>query len=94
MYVCDINSGKSNIYLPVSRKLASHVSEVTCISSDAVAPNLIVTASADASIKLWDVREANQVRTFKGHMGQVNSAKLSPDGHWVASGGNDRIVQV
>jgi WD40 repeat protein len=80
--------------LKVSRKFPGHVSEVTSICNDAVAPNLIATASADASIKLWDIREANQVRTFKGHVGQVNAVKLSPDGHWIASAGNDRIVQV
>jgi hypothetical protein len=94
VYACDVVSGKSSLFSPVSRKLAGHVSEVTAIATDPVMPHLVVTASADASVRLWDVRESSQVRTFKGHQGQVNSCKLSPNGEWVASAGNDRIVQV
>jgi len=80
--------------LQVFKKLAGHHSEVTSISSDPIAPNLLVSASSDTTVKLWDMRDSKVINTFKGHTDTALICRLSPDGGWVSSGGADRNIFV
>jgi len=43
---------------------------------------------------MWDVRKKGCIFGYKGHSSPVNSLKFSPDGQWIASGGDDAIVKV
>lgn len=45
-------------------------------------------------LQLWDVRKKGCIFGYKGHNGTVNSLKFSPDGQWIASGGDDNFVKV
>lgn len=44
--------------------------------------------------QLWDIRKKGCIFGYKGHNGTVNSLKFSPDGQWIASGGDDNFVKV
>ncbi|MGF1650848.1 MAG: protein kinase [Hyphomicrobiaceae bacterium] len=48
--------------------------------------DLIVSASADRSLRLWDVRRLSLVRSYRGHPEFVTAAALSQDGERLASG--------
>lgn len=55
--------------------------------------NLIASASADKTIKLWDVN-GKLLKTLKGHRNTVWSVNFSPDGKLLASTGNDGTIKV
>jgi len=54
----------------------------------------LATASADGTIKLWDVSSGACRQTLDGHTGEVLSAEFSPDGKKLATGGKDQIVKL
>jgi WD40 repeat protein len=55
--------------------------------------NLLASASADKTIKLWDVN-GNLLKTLKGHHKLIWSINFSPDGKLLASTGNDGTVKL
>lgn len=46
---------------------------------------LVVSASADRTIKIWEVSTGRIVRTLMGHILPVTSISISRDGRWLAS---------
>ncbi len=55
--------------------------------------NLLASASADKTIKLWDAN-GTLLKTLKGHRNAVWSVNFSPDGKLLASTGNDGTIKV
>jgi WD40 repeat protein len=57
---------------------------------------LLASASFDAKVQVLQVgSETVAARlTYRGHRGPVYAASWSPDGQWIASGGEDGTVQV
>jgi uncharacterized protein with WD repeat len=66
------------------------------IRAVAFSPNgqLIVSASKDHSIQLWDLQGKLVGQEFGGHEGSVNSVAFSPDGQLIVSGSNDKTIQL
>jgi eukaryotic-like serine/threonine-protein kinase len=54
----------------------------------------LITASADWTIRVWDVASRNLVRTLLGHGSEVNSISISGDGSLLASGSDDGTVRI
>jgi WD40 repeat protein len=59
----------------------------------------LATASADGTVKLWDVRgkvepSRHLLNTLKGHVSWVYDVQFSPDGQRIATAGRDRTVKV
>jgi len=52
-----------------------------------------VTASADFTVKVWDTYSGTALHTFP-HKHVVRAVDISPDGRWVVTGGNEKIVRV
>jgi len=48
----------------------------------------IASASADQTIKLWDVSSGALVRTFTGHQSSVVYVGFAPDASWIVTGGD------
>ena len=54
----------------------------------------VVTASTDATARLWDTRTGEPIGAVLGHNDRVNAARFSPDGHWVVTVSDDGTARV
>ena len=52
----------------------------------------IASASADFTVKLWDIKTGELLQTFTGHLGEVRSVVVS-SGKLLASAGDDLEVK-
>lgn len=43
-----------------------HSNKVFCVKFDKEDPNMIVSGGWDYSVKIWDIRQSNPVRSFNG----------------------------
>jgi len=75
------------------RTLRAHADTITCLTFSPDSTRL-VSASADRTVKVWDVSRNHEVLTLRGHTGRVLSAAFSPDGARLATAGEDGVVQV
>jgi transducin (beta)-like 1 len=53
------------------------------------APKIVVSASFDSTIRLWDVMNGSCYRVLENHSDHVYSVAFSPDGYYLASGSSD-----
>jgi WD40 repeat protein len=55
---------------------------------------VMVNGVPTTTVSLWDVATGQEVQHIEGLPGNGHGVALSPDGKWVAAGGNDKIVQI
>jgi len=55
--------------------------------------NLAATSSEDGTVKLWDLAEAKQLKSWQAHPGGVRSIAFTPDGR-ILTCGRDRLVRL
>lgn len=56
--------------------------------------NLLVSASRDKTLRIWDVTTGYCVKTLKGHADWVRAVTASNDGRWLLSAGNDQVPRL
>jgi mono/diheme cytochrome c family protein len=73
------------------RRLTGHTAEVTAVvfRND----REVLTASADRSVRLWDITTGRMVRQFAGATDHLRALAVTPDGRTVFAAGDDRLVR-
>jgi WD40 repeat protein len=66
------------------------------VEAVAVSPDnqLVVSASRDETVRVWNLHSGRLVRTLKGHTDWVRAVAVSPDNQLVVSGDDDETVRV
>ncbi|KAF3699353.1 Cell division cycle protein 20 -like protein p55CDC [Channa argus] len=108
-YICSLSWTKEGSYLAIGtsdskvqlwdvdnqkrlRSMASHTARVGSLSWN---EHVLSSGSRSGEIHHHDVRMANHhIFTLTGHSQEVCGLKWSPDGRYLASGGNDNLVSV
>lgn len=87
----DVPPESGDALAPVS--LSGHVSPVNSL---AFSPNgdILASAAADGSIRLWQVKTKIEVARFDGHAKSVNRVRFSSDGQFLLSASDDFTVRV
>eukprot|EP00457_Paulinella_chromatophora_P006099 gb/GEZN01006117.1/.p1 GENE.gb/GEZN01006117.1/~~gb/GEZN01006117.1/.p1 ORF type:complete len:449 (+),score=50.39 gb/GEZN01006117.1/:240-1586(+) len=78
---------------PASITLKQHTSVVTCVRFHPVYA-VIVTASEDATIKVWDSESGEYQRTLKGHQDTIQDLAFNPSGSLLASCSADLSIKL
>lgn len=77
----------------VAVELVGHQGPVRSVQFSADGHRLL-TCSYDNSVRLWDVAQAQPIKTLRGHGAGVMDCAFSPDGLWAVSGGQDQRVRL
>jgi len=98
--LCEIESGRTlrqavvpSIMEPGRRRpreLAIIALDISPVAGDERA----LIAEETGLIRLWDLKESEVLREFRGHKGSVHALRFSPDGSRAISGGHDRTVRL
>ncbi|TVY60909.1 Transcription initiation factor TFIID subunit [Lachnellula suecica] len=88
-----------------SRRLIGHAGPVYSVSfspsiigpdgsEETTRPRLLLSSSADKTVRMWSLETFTCLCVFKGHDGPVWNVRWSPFGHYFASCGWDKTVRV
>jgi WD40 repeat protein len=73
--------------------LRGHTGSVSSVTF--LAPgNVLVSASADKTLKLWDAVKGTELHTLKGHEASIDVVRAAHDGKTFASGDGEGVVKV
>jgi WD40 repeat protein len=75
------------------RTLEGHISSVNAV---AITPDgrWVVSASADGTLRVWNLESGRTVRRLEGHTGWVNAVAVTPDGRRAISASGDETLRV
>ncbi len=78
---------------PVRKSLKGHAGSALRVVYSPDSTKL-ASAGRDKTVRIWDVKTGETLRTLKGHTDDVYIVAYSPDGSMLASGGDDDAVYI
>jgi len=84
LIVWESDKGKEYITLPGHKEM---------ITGIAFMMGVVASGSEDGTVKLWDVKEGKEIKSWAAHGGGVQSVDFTPDGRLVSSG-RDKTAKV
>jgi len=66
------------------------------VSSVSVTPDgrFAISASGDKTLKVWDIKNGEVIRTLEGHTSWITSVSVTPDGRFAISASYDKTLKV
>ncbi len=92
-WLCPIRNSLTSPDGPLSYTLEGHRDAIFDI---AITPDsrYAVSASRDASLKVWDIENGTELRTLCGHRDAVRSVAITPDGRYAISASEDATIRI
>ena len=92
LFVWDTRKGKD----PISKVTSAHGAEINCLDFNKRTDYLLLTGSADRSVKLWDLRNLKEkLHVFEQHTDEVIQVSWAPFNDSIfGSAGADRRINV
>ena len=87
--VLEITDAEKQASLWVQNTHSSRISSMSWMN-----PHVVSTGSRDNTIKTFDLRTSSPSVVLKRHKQEVCGLKWSPNGIYLASGGNDNVVNI
>ncbi len=95
LYLWEIGTGKrvERKYYGSSLERLGFVS--SAVSALVITPDgrLAVSGGQDKTLRLWDFKTAEIIRTYQGHQGTITSVAVTPDGKFAVSGSDDATLR-
>jgi hypothetical protein len=85
-------SSTSKRHLTFVRTLKKHSCAVMCVTFGI--HELLASGSGDKTIVIWNYQTGHAIHQFEAHQRYVTCCAFSSDGQYLASGSNDRMVNV
>ena len=94
---------KGDMYLRDMRHTKGHVAEITSAAWNPLHRDEFITASADSTVRIWDVNSKWEHKTLivlrgKGsgvaQRTKITACAYSPDGRWIGAAANDGTVNL
>jgi WD40 repeat protein len=87
---------KGSVTATESRTLKEHKTGITCLAFHPKADqaDVLVSGSADPSVKVWNIATGKNTDTYRGHKAEVRSVAFTKEGRNFASAGKDALVCV
>ena len=78
---------------PLLRTITGHNNWVTSV---AITPDgdKFVSASEDATIKIWNLTSGSLIKTLTGHNNSINAVAIAPDGKTIISASDDKTLKI
>jgi cell division cycle 20, cofactor of APC complex len=76
------------------REIDDHWARVSAITWNPTNSNIFSTSSKDCDIINYDLRVQRSTQICRNHTQEVCGLKWSPDGSYLASGGNDNALLI
>lgn len=92
---------KGDVYIRDMKQTQGHVAELSCGDWHPNLRNTFLTASADSSVRIWNVEDRSKQQTVivvkskqRGTRTRITKAKFSPDGRYIAAACLDGALHV